>query len=247
MRLKSRYRKEFKDGGRVDLSDAPDAPPVEQPTETVSAPPEAPAAPEAPAPRQDDATLALKREIERLRQSEQVQRQQAQPQQPMTREQRLAAWQAQGGLSPAEVEFFNRNPAMLDHPEVTGHAVQQALQAGHQRGTDAHFATVEKIFNHLTQAATPEMQPTPEFFSPPPSPPARSEPNPSSLVSAPVSRSIPSASGKRHQSPGKVTLTPSEVEAARLSGVTIEEYARQKLKYDNMRETGEYRDNRDQR
>jgi hypothetical protein len=73
------------------------------------------------------------------------------------------------------------------------------------------------------------------------------EPNPSSLVSAPVSRSIPSASGKRHQSPGKVTLTPSEVEAARLSGISIEEYARQKLKYEGMRESGEYRDNRGER
>ena len=40
-RLKFKYRQEFKDGGRVDLP-SQDELPIEQPIETVSAPPEAP-------------------------------------------------------------------------------------------------------------------------------------------------------------------------------------------------------------
>ena len=168
----------------------------------------------------------------------------------MSREQRLAEWQAQG-LSDAELQFFQRNPAMIDFPQITSFAIHRAKEAGLERGTEAHFATVEKIFNanlsHLQeQAAQPAMQPTtptPKFFAPPA---PRSAPNPSRIVSAPVSREVPTASGKR-PTPGKVTLSPSEVEAARISGLSVEDYARQKVEYERQRETGEYRDNREQR
>ena len=125
--------------------------------------------------------------------------------------QRLAAWQAEG-ISHAEANFFVRNPEMLDRPQVTGFVIHKALEAGHPRGSDAHFDFVKKAFDanlaHLqAQAAQPAMQPTtptPAFFKPPPGRPA---PNPSSKFSAPVSREVPNATGKRH-TPGKVTLTP---------------------------------------
>ena len=115
-RTKTRYR-EFGDGGRVDQAELPIDQPTERPVESVSAAPEAPAVDSQPEPpaqaepqpepqQQNDATLALKRQIENLRQSEKAQRQQAaMPAQPMSREQRLAAWQAEG-ISPAEVEFL---------------------------------------------------------------------------------------------------------------------------------------------
>jgi hypothetical protein len=195
--------------------------------------------------------LALQRQIEELKRSEEIQRQRAavlQQPQPVSREQKLAMWR-QSGLSEEEAHFLQRNPSMIDFPQITSFAIHRATEAGLERGTDAHFAAVEKIFNanfgHLqAQAANPDMRPpTPTFFTPPP---PRSAPNPSHLVSAPVSRSIPNASGRRH-TPGKVTMTPQEVEAARISGISIEQYAKEKIKYEGMREDGSYRDNRDQR
>ena len=62
--------------------------------------------------------------------------------------------------------------------------------------------------------------------------------------SAPVSRDVPNSSGKR-ASNGKVTLTPQEQEAARISGISLQEYAKQKLRKAEMVASGEYgEDNR---
>jgi hypothetical protein len=245
MRLKTKYRQAFKDGGRVDLPGQAEMP--IEPAEAVAAEPP-------PAPSHDDATLALQKQIEGLRRSEEFHRQQAaqaamSPPQ-MTREQRLAAWRQHGGLSDAETAFFQRNSEMVDFPEITGFAVKQAQQAGLERGTDAHFDFVKKSFdaqlNHLqAQAADPAVQPsapTPQFFKPTPPGPAALKP---SGFSAPVSRDVPSSSGQRLR-PKQVTLTPAEVEAARIANISVEEYARQKVKYETMREDGSYRDNRDQ-
>jgi phage I-like protein len=62
-------------------------------------------------------------------------------------------------------------------------------------------------------------------------------------VSAPVTRDVPNASGKR-QSNGKVTLTPREVEAAKIAGITVEEYAKQKVRKEEMVASGEYGEQR---
>lgn len=62
-------------------------------------------------------------------------------------------------------------------------------------------------------------------------------------VSAPPSREVPNANGKR-PTPGKVTLTAAEVEAARISGVTPEEYAKQKIRKQQMVDSGEYGEQR---
>ena len=184
-RLKSKYR-EYRDGGRVDQP-GQDELPIE-PTEAPA--PEVPAAappvdrqPEPPAespPQHDDATLALKKQIEGLRQSEQMNRQQAAmpQQQPMTREAKLALWR-QGGMSDAESHFLQQNPEMIDHSDLTGFVVEQARQAGLQRGSDAHFDFVKKAFDsHLQAQANPAMQtpatPTPKFKPPPASTPKQS-------------------------------------------------------------------------
>lgn len=62
------------------------------------------------------------------------------------------------------------------------------------------------------------------------------------IVSAPVSRDVPNSNGKRN--PGKVTLTPAEVEAARISGISVEEYAKMKVKKAEMVASGEYGEQR---
>jgi hypothetical protein len=247
MRTKSRYR-EFKDGGRVD-GELPIEPPTEQPSE--SAPPEAPTVavettPEQPQPEtRDEAALALQRQIEELKRSEEMQRQQTalmQQPEPVTREQKLALWR-QSGLSEEEAHFLSQHPEMIDHSDLTAFAVHQANQA-HQRGSDGHFHAVKKIFDeqfNQGQAESPVMPPTPAFFRPPPPSAAR---KPSNYVSAPVSREVPTGSARPR---GQVKLSPSEIEAVRISGITLEQYAREKLKYEGMKESGEYRDGRDQR
>jgi hypothetical protein len=62
------------------------------------------------------------------------------------------------------------------------------------------------------------------------------------IVSAPVSRAVPSASGQRQN--GKITLSLVEQEAARIAGVSLEEYAKQKKKLMEMQASGEYSDRR---
>lgn len=71
---------------------------------------------------------------------------------------------------------------------------------------------------------------------------AEEKPRKAAPVSAPVSREIPNASGKRPT--GKVKLTPAEVDAARISGITPEEYAAQKLRKEQMIASGEYGEQR---
>jgi len=236
-RLKSAYRPK---------PETPPEPEVEKITASEEAPAPAPPADEKLEKALDDASLALRAQIGGLKHSAELQRQRASM---SPREQRLAEWQAQGaGLSPDEVEFFRNNPALVDHPQITAHAIAQAKQAGHQRGTAEHLAAVKEAFDatlaHLQAEAAKNEMPasTPEFFAPPPAQPARSGRRPT--VSAPVSRSIPTASGSRPKS-GTVRLTPSEVEAARISGLSVEQYAKEKLRYQSMREAGEYRDGRD--
>jgi hypothetical protein len=231
-----------------------EAKPIEQPIEATSTPAEVPPAVETPAPSapppqpepENEATLALRRQIEGLKQSAQLQHRQsaqaAMPQQPMTREQRLAAWHQQGGLSSEETAFFQKHGELLDFPEVTAHAVQLARRAGHERGTEAHLAAVKAAFDATMNQLQAQAEPMPTQSFDPPSPPARPA-TPSAMLSAPVSRTIPSGPGARPR--GKVVLSPAEVEVARNSGISVEEYARQKLIYEGMRERGEYRDNRE--
>ena len=193
-----------------------------------------------------DASLALKRQIDELKKSEDMQRQQAellQQPQPPTREQKLQLWK-RSGLSVEEAHFLQQNPDMIDHPQLTGFAVIQAQQGGHKRGEPSHFDAVKKIFDAnferlQAEENNPVMQPTPKFFQPKP-PPA--EPNPAYIVSAPVSRDVPGSSTRPR---GRVTLSREEQEAARVAGISLEEYAMQKRKYQGMRESGEYRDERE--
>jgi hypothetical protein len=88
----------------------------------------------------DEAALALKRQIEALQTSEQIQRQrleQAQYErqvrlmqmQPPSREQKIEAWK-QAGLSEANEQFMWAHPELIDHHEVTRIATQEALASG---------------------------------------------------------------------------------------------------------------------
>jgi hypothetical protein len=211
-----------------------------------SAPPEAPAIavhkPDQPEPKADDPALALSKQLDELKRSEEIQRvsQVALQQQPMSREQRLALWR-QRGLSEAEASFLQRNPAMIDFPEVTTLAANEAMQAGHKRDSEEYWKATEMNFNnHLDwlreqSAAAANPQPTPEFFRPPP-PPA--PPTRSNIVSAPVSREVPSGR-QREENPNRTTLTAEELEIARASGISATQYAAGKLRLQREKLAGE--------
>jgi hypothetical protein len=59
-------------------------------------------------------------------------------------------------------------------------------------------------------------------------------------VSAPPSREVPSTSGTRNRDNGRVTLTTAEKEAAKIAGVSQEEYALQKLRLLEAKARGDY-------
>lgn len=63
-----------------------------------------------------------------------------------------------------------------------------------------------------------------------------------SIVSAPVSREVPSGSGVRKN--GKITLTEAQRESAKIAGVTEVEYAKQLEKINTMKANGTYGDGR---
>ena len=208
MRTKTKYR-EYRDGGRIN-SDGQEELPIEQPVEAVSAVPEAPAAiteekpPEqtqTPEPaaeaKPDDAALMLQRQLGEFRKSEELQRQQATANQQLpTRAQTLAAWRQQG-ISESEAAFFERNPRMIDFPQVTAQAAQQVMAAGHERGTPAHYDTLKKVFDEnfgrlqaQANQGNNSVTETPAFFRPAPV----AQPEPRRVpVSAPVSRTIPTS------------------------------------------------------
>ena len=235
MRLKSKYRQAFRDGGKVDEL------PLEPPVAPISAAPEVPAdhppaePPQPAPPASDDATAALRAQIDGLRQSESLRQQQQQ--------QIHDAMHAAKGRRDAWLES---TPGAKQNIEALGHFHHAAIHGGLIDASPEYFRFLEDQLAALRQPTEahetdPAMQETPEFFAPPPAP------RPSRVAySAPVSRGVPSSNGRR-QSPGKVTLTPAEVEAAHTAGVSIEEYAKQLLKYREALADGSYRDNREQR
>ena len=226
MRLKSKYRQAFRDGGRVDEL------PVEPPVEPVSAAPEVPAdepqaePPQPAPPASDDATTALRAQIDGLRQSESLRQQQ---------QQRMHdAMHAAKGRRDAWLES---TPGAKQNIEALGHFHHAAIHGGLIDATPEYFRFLEDQLAAFQQQQEPAMpQPTPEFFT---------APRPSRVAySAPVSRDVPTSNGRR-PTPGKITLSPSEVEHARVSGLTPEEYAKQLLRYREALADGSYRDNRE--
>ena len=196
----------------------------------------------AEAAKADDAALALQRQIDALRVSEDMQRQhaaQAANRRPPTRDQLLHLWRSQGMAEPEEA-FLRENPEMIDHAAITALAANQAAQRGHERGTDAHRHATREIFHqHLAhlQAQAPANSappPTAAFFQPP-APPA--PPDRAAMYSAPVSRG--EVGGYREPSPSQVRLTLEQKEIARASGISETAYARNLLRLEREKRSGE--------
>ncbi len=196
-----------------------------------------------PQPQPAAATDALRARIAETERAMELNRQaQAQAQaamaaaQPLSREQLLDAWR-HSGVSAANLEFLERNPELIDGWQLTTYAANEAVRQGHKIDTDAHREATKKIFHeylgNLQEQASvngAEMEKPPEFFRPPqPRQPRREH-----IVSAPVSREMPN-----RVDPNKVHLSADEVEAARIAGVSVQEYARQKQLVEAARRRGE--------
>jgi hypothetical protein len=246
MRTKSAYREKpaanINPPAEAVITPAPDAPAVAAEVRPQSEP-------QAGSSQPDEAAAALRRQIDELRRSETMNRRAAElavrPQQPLSREQKIELWRQQG-MGDQEAEFLKQHPMMIDANMLTAYAAREALQAGHERGSETFLQETKRIFDkHIadlqTQAETPTepaMTPTPKFFEPPPQARPRAPQGP--IVSAPVSRETPGMRRAEAESdPRRVTLSIEEREIARASGISEIEYARNKIKLQGMKARGE--------
>jgi hypothetical protein len=190
----------------------------------------------------DAAANALKAQLAAHRQAEalQAQHQAAMAQHhhaaPVTREEKLAAWD----LSEAETKFLTDHPDMIDNDRILAAAIQTATRAGIDRSSPEFLPKVRANFDfHLRHFQQQAAAQSPEFFRPT-VPTAPSRPTPASFTSAPVSRGDVE-SGERLSRPGnsKVRLTAEEMDMAKRSGISVEEYAKQKLILQHKKLSGE--------
>ena len=100
------------------------------------------------------------------------------------------------------------------------------LDEGHEAFSPEYFDSLEE---HLGMKQPPEEK--------------KSSDNQGHRYGAPPSRNVPSGDGKPRND-GKITLTPEQKEAAKLSGITEVEYARQLKKYGEAKEAGHYGERR---
>jgi hypothetical protein len=201
-----------------------------------------------PAAKEDEATKALKARLAEIEKSTEVNRQYqaqvAQAQRPMSREQLLEQWR-HDGVSEANLQFLQRHPEMIDGWQLTYYCANEATKKGHEPNTDSHRAETKRIFDHYLSEANNTKQlaekPTPEFFKPEPPPAPRRPPGKASIVSAPVSRDAAPGNyqSEFEDSPRSVRLSPEQLDAARISGVTPAEYAKQLLRMKRMQASGE--------
>jgi hypothetical protein len=217
----------------------PPAQPVEPPAEpsqgTVAEAANDEAAQDAP-PASNPADTALRQQFEAMQQAQQMQRQQAAMASriPRTPQELVALWKAQG-LTDREAQFLLDHQEMIARPDFIARAANEAQAQGIERDSDEYFQTIADSFNRQVEEraqrkakkAKKHAEPPPEFFTLPPAPPEQPEQSMSSIYSAPVSRQV--GGGSVPTSPRSVTLTTAEREAARMSGISEMEYARNKI------------------
>jgi hypothetical protein len=135
-------------------------------------------------------------------------------------------------MTDKKADFLRRHETMIDFPRSRLWQPMKRLQRGLKR-TAAYWQAIEQGFDkqmNRLRAQAEQVQPTPAIFAPPPAPQPR-RPSTASIVSAPVSRQPP-GSEPRPVSPERMatTLSIAEQEVARNAGISLQEYARQKLK-----------------
>ena len=196
-------------------------------------------------PEPNEAAEALKRQLEHLRTSEELQRRHAermaqQQQQPPTHQQLLQAWRSQGA-DEGDLAFLEWPAPLMDNPRLCRLASDEAAEH-HQRGTEAHRQATKEIFDgrlgHQQAQPVGSVEPTPAFFEPPEPSRSPAVPDRGSIYSAPVSRRDAGAP-REPQHPRQVKLSPIEQEIARNLGLSDVAYAEGKLAMQRRKASGE--------
>lgn len=126
-------------------------------------------------------------------------------------------------LSPASATWVRAHPEFVRDPHKNRQMIaahELALARGHKADTPEYFASVEKTLD-LTAPVVAKVDPSADASADA----AQAVGGRAAPAAAPVSRS----NGAHGNRPNVVKLTPAEVEAAGNSGLSVEEYARQKV------------------
>jgi hypothetical protein len=218
----------------------PDVSPVEPPpaveAEFDASPPPSPGPLSEPvAPPQDDAAAALQRQINEIKRTEALQREQNDAQVAMlAAQERRQAW-------------LEATPAAKENVAALNVLHQAALNAGLADTSQEYFSFLENQLATLQRPAAAaanlvnEMQQRAAQVRPQEQPPRPTRLS-AAHVSAPVSREIPTGAGMPCS--GRITLTLEQREAARMSGISEADYAKQLLKLRELQASGEYSDRR---
>jgi hypothetical protein len=147
-------------------------------------------------------------------------------QQPQPQDQQLRPQQ----LPQSAQTYISRHPEIMNDRKMNrkaryGH--EEAVDSGITAYSPEYFAFMDEYLGFKEEPVADTPAPKPKTTP---------------IVSAPVSREVPSVNGARPS--GKVVLTREEQEAAAVAGITLEEYAKQKLLYQKMRADGTYGDQR---
>jgi hypothetical protein len=220
-------RRKYRDGAALKADDVASVPEVGA---------DVPLAPASPADSDD----SVKRALEATLRAEEWQRQQGQQPPPPD-----AVIDAIPGISSRQRSFLKANPSLVlndEHRRAATSAYQAALRSGvdaDSEAMDEHMLEgVRRLHQHPIEAEPSMLPPIDRTADQPQSR------RPSIPVSAPVSRDVPSPSGRRMSELRNITLSAAEREIARNSygGGTPEEkeysYALQKAKMLRMREQG---------
>ncbi len=185
----------------------------------------------------DSATLALQRQLQQLRESEELQRRQHQAAMQRAQHMTRVEFLQSQGLTKTEAEFFDRHEDMMANQQQAGEAASEALAAGLERDSPEFFQAVEQNFAKRLDALNQRAAAQSAFFAPR-SAPSPTPPDRSGMYSAPVSRGSV-GTGYREPSPRQVKLTPEEQQIARASGISDVQYAANKLRMLRERASGE--------
>lgn len=191
---------------------------------------------------ENDASVAFQRQIDALRKSEAAQRQRQAQQVPTSRAGRILEYR-NAGFSDDQSQYFT---ALEQNPDLTHQAIMAAReQGGVDEGSQVFHDAVRHHFEQLSAGAPtvrtppPEapLEPSPranEFFEAP----ASSRRSVGGMVSAPVSRNVPSTT--YNERPGRVTLSAQEKELCRHTGQSEVDYARGKIQLEEDKRNGRY-------
>jgi hypothetical protein len=207
----------------------------------------------------DAATERLRAQVAAIDRSQELNRQQQQQAAYANQTAEYFRWWQANGLKPDDEQFLLANPgAIVPLTNYVATEVAEKHPVGSaefiEAGKQQFFAHVEHLREqaqaNANQQATGqpgEEQPMPTIPNPPmpaftePSTPTLRRqpetPSRASLYSAPVSRT-PGGHEFEPSDPRNVHLSVQEVEAAKISGVTPAEYARQKLRYQQAKRDG---------